>query len=134
MGVGAFGGISLGLMVFTGLNGLIPPKIIWIRPVTLGCLAIIGAFLLKKFERPLIIFATSITGALLFTFGLDAFLATGLDLVILTVLSGTFDPEKIQVKGNRMVGMVLLWIGMTMVGVFMQTKFTGKNVQSQTRK
>lgn len=131
LGVGAFGGVALGLIIFSGLNASHLPD--WLRPVLIGLLAISGAILLKKFERPLIIFATSITGALLFSFGLDAFIATGFDLIILTILSGTVDPAKIAIKERQVYGMVLLWIGLTVIGIAIQSKFTGKNIKSVTR-
>ena len=68
MGLGALGGISLGLVLFSSLSLILPKTFVWLRPLVLGILAITGAFLLKLFERPLIIFATSISGALEFLF------------------------------------------------------------------
>lgn len=131
LGVGAFGGVSLTLAVFSGLNSSAFP--IWIRPVVIGLSAILGAFLLHKFERPLIIFATSITGSLLFSFGLDAFIATGFDLLILAILTGSVDPTKVEVKEKQVYGMILLWIGSTLLGIVIQSRFVGKNVKSVTK-
>lgn len=131
LGVGAFGGVSLTLAVFSGLNSSSFP--IWIRPVVIGLSAIIGAFLLNKFERPLIIFATSIIGALLFSFGLDAFIATGFDLLILAILTGSVDPTKVDIKEKQVYGMILLWIGSTLLGITIQSRFVGKNIKSVTK-
>lgn len=131
LGVGAFGGVSLTLIIFSGLNSSSFP--IWLRPVVIGFSAILGAFLLHKFERPLIIFATSITGALLFSFGLDAFIATGFDLLILAILTGSVDPTKIEIKEKQVYGIILLWIGSTLLGIIIQSKFVGKNIKSITK-
>ena len=132
LGVGGFGGVSLALIIFSGLNSSSFP--IWIRPVIIGLSAITGAVLLHKFERPLIIFATSIIGALLFSFGLDAFIATGFDLIILAILTGSVDPAKVEIKEKQVYGMILLWIGSTLLGIVVQSKFVGKNIKSVTRK
>lgn len=127
LGVGAFGGVSLTLIVFSALNSSSFP--IWVRPVIIGLSAISGAYLLHKFERPLIIFATSITGALLFSFGLDAFIATGFDLLILAILTGSVDPTKIEIRRKQVYGIILLWIGSTLLGILIQSRFVGKNVK-----
>lgn len=135
LGVGAFGGVSLGLALFSALSSTINSDIpVWVRPVGLGAFAITGALLLKRFERPIIIFATAITGSLLLAFGFDTFIATGFDLIILATLSGSMDPSKLVIKENKAIGMVLFWIGMTIVGVFAQASFAGKNIRSHTKK
>ncbi len=131
LGVGAFGGVSFTLVVLSSLNSISFP--IWIRPVLIGVSAILGAFLLHKFERPLIIFATSITGAFLFSFGLDVFIETGFDILILTILTGSVDPTKIVIKDRQVYGMILLWCGSTLLGIVIQSKFIGKNIQSVTK-
>lgn len=131
MGLGGFGAVSLALAFFSGLNQQAIP--VWLRPVTLGLAAVIGAYLLHKFERPLIIFATSIIGSLLFTFGLDSFVATGFDLIILAIVSGSIDPSKIIIKEQQNLGMILFWIGMTMLGLMLQARFVGKNVKSHLK-
>ena len=131
LGLGAFGGVSLALAVFSGINQQSVPA--WLRPISLGFAAIIGAYLLHKFERPLIIFATSITGSLLFTFGLDAFIGTGFDLIILAIVSGSIDPTQIQIKEQQTLGMVIFWAGMTILGIALQAKFVGKNVKSHLK-
>lgn len=131
MGLGGFGAVSLALAFFSGLNQQAIP--VWLRPVTLGLAAVIGAYLLHKFERPLIIFATSIIGSLLFTFGLDSFVATGFDLIILAIISGSIDPSKIIIKEQQNLGMILFWIGMTMLGLMLQARFVGKNVKSHLK-
>lgn len=131
LGLGAFGGVSLTLAFFSGLNQQAFP--VWLRPISLGFSAVIGAYLLHKFERPLIIFATSILGSLLFTFGLDSFFATGFDLIILAIVSGSIDPTKIQIKEQNTLGMILFWVGMTMLGIMLQARFVGKHVKSHLR-
>jgi hypothetical protein len=127
LGVGAFGGVSLTLIVFSALNSSSFP--IWVRPVIIGLSAIFGAYLLHKFERSLIIFATSITGALLFSFGLDAFIATGFDLLILAILTGSVDPTTIEIRKKQVYGIILFWIGSTLLGIVIQSRFVGKNVK-----
>lgn len=135
LGLGAFSGISLGLTIFSITSSVIYTSIpTWIRPVILGALALIGALLLKRFERPLIIFSTAILGSLLFSFGLDSFLATGFDLIVLSIISATIDPSKLEIKEQQTLGIVLFWVGMTIVGIVTQIGFTGKNVYSHTRK
>lgn len=135
LGLGAIAGISLGLTIFsataTTLAFTVP---VWVRPVILGALALTGAILLKRFERPLIIFSTAIIGSLLFSYGLDSFLASGFDVIILAILSGSIDPDKLKIKEQQTLGILLLWIGMTMVGIVTQVRFTGKNIHSHTRK
>lgn len=132
LGTGAFGGVSLTLICLSSFNSIAFP--IWIRPVLLGISAILGAFLLHKFERTLIIFATSITGAFLFSFGLDVFIETGFDVLILTILTGSVDPSKIVIKDRQVYGMILLWCGSTLLGIAIQSKFIGKNIRSVTKK
>ena len=131
LGLGAFGAVSLALALFSGINQQLIP--VWLRPVCLGLAAVIGAYLLHKFERPLIIFATTIVGSLLFAFGLDSFFATGFDLIILAIVSGSIDPTKIEIKEQQTLGMVIFWVGMTMLGIMMQARFVGKNVKSHLK-
>lgn len=137
LGVGALGGVSFGLVLFSGFLGVSNSNSstlpIWFRPIVLGIMAIIGAMLLVNFQKPLIISATSISGSLLLTFGLDAFFATGFDLIILAILSGSIDPSEVKIKNNQTMGMVSLWIGSTLLGIILQSKLTGKNVKSQTK-
>ena len=135
LGLGALGGISTGLVLFSSFNHLIPPgsHVTVIRPFIMGIFAIIGAILVRAFERPLIIFATSISGALLFCFGLDTFLATGFDLLILSVIAGSVDSSSIPIKLRQMYGVVFLWIGLTICGSLVQYYGVGKNIKSHTK-
>ena len=136
LGLGALGGLSLGLVLF---SSSVASNIVniptWIRPVTLASSALIGALLLKRFERSLIIFATAISGSLLFVFGLDCFLTTGFDLIIFAILSGNVNPTKLDIKEERqIIGMILFWAGMTIIGILIQVGFIGKNINSHTKK
>lgn len=134
LGVGALAGVSLGLALFSGYLSINAASLpVWVRPVILGIMAIIGATLLNKFQRPLIIFGTAILGSLLLTFGLDTFVATGFNLIILAILTSSIDPTKIEIKDHQMMGMISLWIGSTILGIILQSKLTGKNVKSHTK-
>lgn len=131
LGVGAFGGLSLALAIFSGFNDNRIPN--WVRPVSMGVASLIGAYLLHKFERPLIIFATAITGSLLLSFGLDCFVATGFDLIIMALISGSIDPTEIQIKKKETLGMVIFWIGLTMLTIMIQGIYVGKNIKSHLK-
>jgi hypothetical protein len=135
LGLGAMGGVSTGLALFSTFNYLIPvgSNATIIRPFVMAAFAIIGALLLRAFERPLIIFATSISGALLFCFGLDTFLATGFDLLLLSIIAGSIDSSTIEVKMRQMYGVLFLWIGLTIIGMLVQFHWVGRHIKSHTK-
>ena len=137
MGVGAFGGLNLGLLLFIFIDqAFSSPILTFIRPFVLAAYAIAGAILIKRYERPIIICATSVTGALLLTFGIDIFISTGFDALIMAFLSGAdLNAEAILITSSRkIIGMCVFWIGSSLLGIFIQSRLVGRGIDSHTRK
>ena len=41
---------------------------------------------------------------------------------------------EVDIKQRQMYGMISLWIGLTIVGMFVQSNLVGRNIKSHTRK
>lgn len=145
IGLGALGGISLGLILLASLAPVLKSTSAstssWMNPILLGIFAIVGGVLVKKYERSIIILATSTVGSFLFCFGLDCFIRTGFDLIILNIIAGS--PIKYKNTSEDLLnsfnshrpiyGIISLCLGLAILGLIVQSKLVGRNIKSHLK-
>lgn len=120
--VGGLGGFAFAVFVLSWKdNGLIDEGLI--RPVFVIASVISCALLAVYFEKPMIIFLTSITGSVLISAGIDNFAQLGFLAAVQTFITnqGTF------VVSMPMYGLLGSMLLLAIAGGFVQSKLTGKS-------
>ena len=128
----------LGTMEYhLGFGNLFDPTMIsWVVQTIISSVAFAGGVLALMFERPIIIISTSCIGALLLASGLDLFLETGFDPLLLELaLFGGSDLKKdiftrIQ---DRTMFMALGWSLTSMIGICAQYAIFGRRYIKASR-
>lgn len=133
LGLGALGGLCLGILALGMLLPDPPVTLFWMRPVVLVFCGIVGAVLVRRFERPLIVFSTAVIGSLLLCFGLDVFLDTGFDVLLLKLLANE-DTVDAVIRQERVLGMTLVCAGMAILGMVVQFWLVGRRAKDRRRK
>jgi hypothetical protein len=148
--LGALGGITIASMFLLGTSLASLPQLffpvvpgsktaypLWAIFGLLAVSGVSGAVLLRYWERPFIIIATACIGSALLASGMDLFLETGFDPMLLELFlfgipAGREDSwDKAR---ERAPGMILAWAGASMVGMSVQYAIIGRKVKSHLRK
>ena len=135
IGMGALASSSLTVLAFSALASSIPYSWLWMRTLIIAVMALLGGYLAYRFERPIVIVSTSIVGAVMLFVGLDVFLDTGFDGLLLSLMNYS---SSLNLKAylayfdNRIYGMIAACYGSALVGVAIQTRFFGhKKIRRQ---
>ncbi|KAI8055307.1 hypothetical protein BDF22DRAFT_654205 [Syncephalis plumigaleata] len=118
--VGAMGGLVGGLFILAFMpNGLIKEPV-W-KAVLIVILVILGAILIFKFERPVVIVATSAGGGFALALGIDFFVQSQFASTIATVLGGASSAVlSFDAKTYIMLALVAIF---AILGMIVQFRF-----------
>ncbi len=129
IGLGALAGAGLATLLFSSLAASIPYDWLWTRTVFIAFMALIGGFAAYRFEKPIIIVSTGLVGSLMLFIGLDIFIGTGFDALLMNLMANTPGPNFFKYapfNDRRIYGMIAACLGSALIGMVIQVKVFGK--------
>lgn len=126
--LGALAGASLAILGFSAVASSIPYSWLWLRTVVIASMVLIGGYAAYRLERPFVIFSTAVTGSLMLFIGLDVFIGTGFDALMMNLLSNVAGPNFFKYapfNDRRVSGMIAACLGSALIGIAVQYKAFG---------
>ena len=126
--LGALAGASVSALIFSALATSIPYAWLWLRTAFMAGMALIGGYSAYRFERPIVIVSTAVVGSLLLFIGLDVFLGTGFDALLMNLMSNSAGPNFFKYapfNDRRIGGMIAACLGSALIGMAIQVQVFG---------